>query len=63
MTNSNIVIDHNGNKVAYNVAVSMMDDDIREDLAREMAPCSNQEFFSAYEVEHFETYGEFFVVA
>lgn len=57
------VVDSDGNEYDWDAVVTYMDDDIRERIHAEMAPCSNQEFFSAYEVKHFETYGEFFVVA
>ena len=35
-----------------------MDDEIREELHRELALCTEQEFFSAYEKAHAEKYGE-----
>lgn len=55
-----MVKDMNGNEVSYEAAVMLMDDDIREELAAEMAPCTEQEFFSAYEKKHEEKYGEEF---
>ena len=54
------VINQNGAEIDFEVAVSLMDDEIREDLNRELAPCSEQEFFSAYEKAHAEKYGEEF---
>ena len=39
----------------------MMDDDIREELHQELAPCSEQEFFDAYCERHREVFGEDFV--
>lgn len=56
------VIDRNGNEINYSAAVALMDDDIREDLAAEMAPCTEQEFFTAYEKAHEEKFGEEFKV-
>lgn len=56
------VINQNGTEIDFEVAVSLMDDEIREDLNRELAPCSEQEFFSAYEKAHAEKYGEEFQV-
>lgn len=47
-----------GNAVSMAAAVALMDDDIREELARELAPCTDQEFFAAYERAHEEKYGE-----
>lgn len=52
------VINANGVAVDYDTAVVMMDDEIREQLSAELAPCSAQEFFSAYEIAHAEEYGE-----
>lgn len=37
-----------------------MDDEIREDLAAEMAPCEDQEFFDAYCKRHAEKFGDEF---
>lgn len=52
------VINMNGTEIYYNVAVMLMDDEIREELHRELAPCTEQEFFTAYEKAHAEKYGE-----
>ena len=57
-----MVKDMNGNEVSYEAAVMLMDDDIREELAAEMAPCTEQEFFNAYEQAHMEKFGEEFKV-
>ena len=35
-----------------------MDDDIREQVNSELAPCTDQEFFSAYEKAHEEKFNE-----
>ena len=35
-----------------------MDDDIREELTAELAPCTEQEFFTAYAKAHAEKFGE-----
>lgn len=56
------VINQNGAEIDFEVAVSLMDDEIREDLNRELAPCSEQKFFSAYEKAHEEKYGEEFQI-
>lgn len=53
-----MVINMNGTEINYDVAVAMMDDEIREELHRELAPCTDQEFFSAYEKAHADKYGE-----
>jgi hypothetical protein len=46
----------------YEAAVALMDDEIREDLNREMAPCTEEAFLVAYMGKHYKKYGfEFFV--
>ena len=52
------VVNANGTIVDYDVAVSLMDDIIREALHMELAPCTEQEFFTAYEKAHMEKFGE-----
>lgn len=52
----------NGEMVDFEVAVNLMDDGIREEVHREMAPCSEQEFMDAYAKAHHEKYGETFEV-
>lgn len=53
-----IIINKNGTEINFDAAAELMDDEIREQLADELAPCSEQEFFSAYETAHAEKYGE-----
>ena len=48
----------NGTNLDYDQAVNLMDDDIREALHAKMAPCSEQDFFTAYEKAHQQKYGE-----
>lgn len=48
----------NGITLDYDQAANLMDDDIRETLHTMMAPCSEQEFFSAYEKAHQKKYGK-----
>ena len=57
------VLDENGEAVDYEAAVNLMDDDLREELHSELAPCSNQEFFNAYAKAHKERFGEDFAPA
>lgn len=52
------VINLAGTEICYEAAVMYMDDDIREQLNFELAPCTEQEFFTAYEKAHEEKYGE-----
>ena len=53
-------IDDNGNVQDYNAAVALMDDDIREDTHRDLAPCTPQEFIEEYAKRHKAKYGEDF---
>ena len=52
------VINMNGTEIDYDAAVELMDDEICESLSFEIAPCTEQEFFTAYENAHAEKYGE-----
>ena len=52
------VINMNGTEINYESAVELMDDKICESLNFEIAPCTDQEFFTAYEKAHAEKYGE-----
>lgn len=52
------VINKNGTEIDFEAAVMHMDDDIREKLHREIAPCTEQEFFAAYEQAHEQAFGE-----
>lgn len=53
-----MVINSWGNEIDYEVSVTMMDDEVRENLHNEIAPCTEQEFFDAYAVAHKEQFGE-----
>lgn len=52
------VLNENGNLVMYRAAVAIMDDDLREELHRQLAPCSDQRFFEAYAEAHEMKFGE-----
>ena len=57
------VQDEDGRTVNYAAAVELMDDDLREQLHMEMAPCTNQEFYAAYIKAHAAKYnGEKFQI-
>jgi len=47
-----------GVSIDWDLAVINMDDDVRDALHSEIAPCTEQEFFTAYEVAHRLAYGE-----
>ena len=52
------VLNRNGTAIDYEVAVTAMDDEIREELHSELAPCTEQEFFARYEQEHEKKFQE-----
>ena len=56
--NSEMVVNSWGTEVSFDLAVSHMDDALREELHRELAPCSMQAFFDAYAEAHRERFGE-----
>lgn len=53
-----LIRNKNGTELEYSTTTYMMDDDIREDLHSKIAPCTEQEFFSQYEIEHELKYNE-----
>lgn len=48
----------NGYELDFNTAVIYMTDEIREQVHGEIAPCTEQEFFSAYEKAHEKATGK-----
>ena len=60
MKSTKVVV--NGNTVDMEAAVNLMDDDLREQLNTELAPCSDQEFVDAYAEAHEEKFNEVFTV-
>ena len=52
------VLNISGTEIDYDAAVALMDDDLREELNGELAPCTEQEFFGAYEAVHAAKFGE-----
>ena len=57
------VINKNGTEIYFEAAVQHMAEDIREDLNVRLAPCTEQEFFTAYEAAHEAKYGEEFFLS
>ena len=47
-----------GTEIEWNAALALMDDDLREELSADLAPCTEQEFFEAYEKAHENKFGE-----
>ena len=56
------MVNVNGNEVSMDAAVMLMDDEIREAIPFDIAPCTEQEFVDEYCKRHFEKYGEDFNV-
>ena len=48
----------NGKSVDFDAVANLMDAEICEDISSKLAPCSEQEFFTAYETAHRQEYGE-----
>lgn len=46
----------------FEAAVELMDDEIREELNLELAPCTEEEFLREYEKRHLAKYGEEFKI-
>lgn len=46
----------------FETAVNMMDDEIREELHSELAPCSEVEFLETYMERHEQKYNEEFEI-
>lgn len=53
-----IITNEFGVEINFDAAVNLMDDDIREMLHEEIAPCTDQEFFDAYCKAHEDKFGE-----
>lgn len=53
-----LVCNMNGVSLDYDNAVNYMDDELCEQLYDELAPCSEQQFFTAYEQAHLDKFGE-----
>ena len=52
------VMNSYGTEIEWNAALALMDDDLREELSADLAPCTEQEFFEAYEKAHEAKFGE-----
>lgn len=52
-----MVINSNGTSIDYDAAVELMDDDLREEVAADLAPCTEQEFFTEYCKRHAVKFG------
>ena len=52
----------NDHEFDMDAVVSLMDDDLREEIHMDLAPCTNQEFADEYCKRHLAKYGEEFQV-
>lgn len=48
--------------IPFEAIVCLMDDEIREEVHMELAPCTDAEFLEAYREKHFAKYGEEFTI-
>lgn len=44
--------------IGFGAAVNLMDDDLREEIHADLAPCTEQEFFDEYAKRHEAKFGE-----
>jgi len=51
------VTNKSGHKVDFDAAVEYMDEDLREKIHSKLSPCTEQEFFTAYEKAHADLFG------
>ena len=54
------VQDFFGNEIDFEAAVNLMDDELREQVSAEMAPCTDQDFIDRYADLHEQKFGEGF---
>lgn len=59
----NTVVNEYGVKIDYDLAVSFMDDDLREQIHGDLAPCTDQEFFDEYAKRHEKEFCEVWELA
>lgn len=52
----------NNEEVNFDACINLMDDEIREAIHAELAPCTEQEFLDAYVDRHYDKYGEQFKI-
>lgn len=54
------VQDFFGSEIDFEEAVNLMDDELREQVSAEMAPCTDQDFIDRYADLHEKKFGEGF---
>lgn len=58
MENTKVIL--NEEEVFMSACIALMDDEIREEVHADLAPCSDQEFIDEYAKRHIAKYGEEF---
>lgn len=56
------ILSTNGDKISFEAAVMMMDDDLREEIHRDLIPCGAQEFYDEYCARHHKKFAEEFTI-
>lgn len=56
------IVNDSGEAISMDTAVALMDDDILDELHREMPPCHDQELYDEYCRRHVSKFGERFTV-
>lgn len=51
------ITDNAGHSIEFDAAVQLMDDELREAVHSDIAPCSEQDFYNEYCRRHSEKYG------
>lgn len=57
------VVNEYGVNIDYDLAVSFMDDDLREQIHGTLASCTDQEFFNEYVKRHEQKFNEVWELA
>lgn len=62
MASTIFVKNEDGTEIDFNVAVVLMDDDIREQIHNENPNLTPQEFYDEYVSRHYEEFDEWFTI-
>lgn len=57
------VVNEYGVNIDYDLAVSFMDDDLREEIHGDLAPCTDQQFFDEYAKRYEQKFNEVWELA
>ncbi len=56
------VLSTNGDEINFEATVMVMDDDLREEIHRDLTPCGAQEFYDVYCARHYKKFAEEFTI-